>query len=504
MAIAVNYSSRTRIDRFRSKSARNFANRREKLRKEALGVMKFCKRRGSAFAVSVLFVLGGITAAEGQEVDCAGTIRAWQVDRSLRDYMATHTCTCPSRNRQPVCISNQRDRDAPSPPANPGSGGADNSAAVEAARAEAERKKREEEFLRRKAELLSGLKTGTGNTTSGGLKPGTGNANNLGLKPGTGNTNDPGLKPGTPKQCPAGTTLSGGSCVPDLPPEASAFLYALQTSRFEPMNSGGKVVDTSRQPTDGHGLVGGTTWTYGFKWPQMKCDEACKGDMDKRLYAQLLAYCAQQDDAKKCVADGLPFTPELYDMVISMGSYNTALYDLATRVVFDGATYGEYSRQHKEIFAALKGRKFDVLDCHSNGAMLCLAALRSGDTTAREVRLFGPQINPEAARIWRDYSRQTGTKVTVYINSGDPVAPVSWLLPTPPAGTDWNLPNVWLLKTLAGPGKFAAAAFNSFLDIKVVRSKCKNIPSLDCHSMKLYEKQLPDRLPALPGIRRNM
>ena len=243
---------------------------------------------------------------------------------------------------------------------------------------------------------------------------------------------------------------------------------------------------------------------------------ACKADLDKRLYAQLLAYCAQQDDAKKCVDAGLPFSPEMYDMVISMGSYNTALYDLATRVVFDGATYGEYSRQHKEIFASLKGRKFETLDCHSNGAMLCLAAVRSGDTTAKEVRLFGPQINPEAAKIWRDYSRQTGTKITVYINSGDPVAPVSWLLPTPPADTDWNTPNVWLLKTLAGPGKFAAAAFNSFLDgekgvmktaldqygLQVIRFDCSKTPSLDCHSMTRYEKSLQEmeagKLPPLP------
>lgn len=358
-----------------------------------------------------------------------------------------------------------------------------------------------------------------------GTSPGT-----LGLKDGTvaaprpGGTSIFGLRsgadpvPGTvqPVTCPDGSRVENGRCVALNLPTAFESFYTTETRTFLPMNGGGHPIDAIEPPPkDGHGLVGGTTWTYGFKRPQMKCDQHCKADLDRRLKLQLLTYCAQKGDAKdaeKCVADGLPFTPEIYDMVISMGSYNTALYDLATRVVFDGATYGEYSRQHKEIFASLKGRRFDVLDCHSNGAMLCLAALRSGDTAAKEVRLFGPQINPEAAKIWRDYSRRTGTKITVYINSGDPIAPVSWLLPTPPAGNDWNSPNVWLLKTLAVPGNLAAAAFNSFLDgekgvmntvlgeygIDVVRSKCKTVPSLDCHSMKLYEKQIPDKLPAPP------
>ncbi|MBK8303480.1 MAG: hypothetical protein IPK98_08835 [Chloracidobacterium sp.] len=66
-----------------------------------------------------------------------------------------------------------------------------------------------------------------------------------------------------------------------------------------------------------------------------------------------------------------------------MASTHSAVEDLALRVIWDGSAYGEFSRQHKEIFVGLKDRHFDTLDCHSNGAMLCLAALRSGETTRK-------------------------------------------------------------------------------------------------------------------------
>jgi hypothetical protein len=155
--------------------------------------------------------------------------------------------------------------------------------------------------------------------------------------------------------------------------------------------------------------------------------------------------------------------------------------------------------------------------------MLCLAALRAGDTTAKEVRLFGPQISPQAAKMWQDYSRRTGTPITIYLNSGDPVASISWLLPTPAPQTEntWSsTPNVWLYKTVAVPGNLAVAAFNSYLDgetgvmnraleeygFTVVRSKCESVISLrkfidraiDCHSMREYEKHLVTELPAPP------
>lgn len=332
-----------------------------------------------------------------------------------------------------------------------------------------------------------------------------------------------GLKPSTPTAQVNAAAEVGSE---HLPTPLQPF-YTTEMRTFLPMNDGGHPIDaTEPPPKDGNGLVGGTTWTFGFKQPHATCGARCKTEMDKRLKLQLRAYCGQQGDAEavaRCLKADFPFNPDLYSMVLSMGSYNTALYDLATRVVFDGATYGEYSRQHKEIFSSLKGRQFNLLDCHSNGAMLCLAALRAGDTTAKEVRLFGPQISPQAAKMWQDYSRRTGTPITIYLNSADPVASISWLLPTPAPQTEntWSsTPNVWLYKAVAVPGNLAVAAFNSYLDgetgvmnraleeygFTVVRSKCESVISLrkfidraiDCHSMREYEKHLVTELPAPP------
>jgi hypothetical protein len=39
----------------------------------------------------------------GMAIDCYGTLEAWKADSSLRNYMATHKCYCPSPNSSPVC-----------------------------------------------------------------------------------------------------------------------------------------------------------------------------------------------------------------------------------------------------------------------------------------------------------------------------------------------------------------------------------------------------------------
>lgn len=308
-------------------------------------------------------------------------------------------------------------------------------------------------------------------------------------------------------KCLPSHALVGGRCVPAPGGEALAAFYALQTRTLTPMADGGHPIDAPGSPPIGlHGLVGGTTWTYGFRRPHVKCDKKCQDEMKRSLDGgQLALYCSSQSEPKTCLAAGLPFTPALYDLVVSMGSSHTAIEDLATRVVFDGVSFGEFSRNNRQIFASLKGRQFDTLDCHSNGAMLCLAALRSGDTQAREVRLFGPQINPEAALRWQEYAANTNTTIKIYINNGDPVTAISWKQPTPQTPAGRAATAVWLSNPVTGPATFAAALFHTFLDSKtkvmdatlknygfdVTRSKCKDVPDIGCHSMKLYEMQIP-------------
>lgn len=290
----------------------------------------------------------------------------------------------------------------------------------------------------------------------------------------------------------------------------SDFFYALQTRTLTPMSDGGHPIDAPGSPPVGlRGLVGGTTWTYGFQRPHVKCETKCQNDMKRNLEGQLTLFCSSQSDPKKCLADGLPFTPEMYDFVVSMGSSHSAIEDLATRVIWDGAEFGEFSRKNKEIFASLKGRQFDKLDCHSNGAMLCLAALRSGETTAKEVRLFGPQINPGAAALWREYAANTGTKINVYINNGDPVAAFSWMQPTPQTPAGKAATAVWLTHPITAPATVSNALFHTWLDSKTAvmdetltaegfkvqrffnsSDGCKGSPAIACHSMLLYEKNL--------------
>lgn len=274
---------------------------------------------------------------------------------------------------------------------------------------------------------------------------------------------------------------------------------------YAPMDTGHPLFLPSL-PSEGHALVGGTTWTYGFAWPHTKCGEECRRQVGAKLEQQLNLFCSSQKDRQGCVQAGLPFTPELYDLVVSMGSSHSAIEDLATRVLFDGASYGEFSRRHKEIFAALKGRSLETLDCHSNGAMLCLAALRSGDVQAKTVRLFGPQLNPEAARRWQEFAANTGAKIEIYINNGDPVPSASWKQPTPQTAAGTAATAVWLSNPVTGPAAFADALFAVYVDSKIsimdytlrdygfqvtrahpTDGGCTGSPSIACHSMKLYE-----------------
>jgi len=52
-----------------------------------------------------LFWLGGVfpDSVFSQVIDCEATLEAWKADKSLRNYMATHKCYCPSPNSRPVC-----------------------------------------------------------------------------------------------------------------------------------------------------------------------------------------------------------------------------------------------------------------------------------------------------------------------------------------------------------------------------------------------------------------
>jgi hypothetical protein len=135
--------------------------------------------------------------------------------------------------------------------------------------------------------------------------------------------------------------------------------------------------------------------------------------------------------------------------------------------------------------------------------MLCLAALRSCDVTANEVRLFGPQINAEAAHRWSEFARDTGTRVRIFINYGDPVPAAAWA--QPPIATPVQKAATLAIMTnpVLGPAKLASAAAaiisdarNGDMDrllamygLSVTRWECsKTLPKVECHEMQAYEE----------------
>ncbi len=269
----------------------------------------------------------------------------------------------------------------------------------------------------------------------------------------------------------------------------------------------------------GRGMVGGTTWAYGFKRTH-GCGPVCEHELQKQLCKQYELASGSQygNDFDTCVKN-LPFQPDNYDFVVSMAYSQDSLLGIpldflditspfkgVDRVLRDGATLGNFSKEQREIYASLKGRSFDTLECHSNGAMLCLAALMSGDAKAKKVLLFGPQINERAAALWEKYQKSTGTKVTIYINTGDPIPGTSWNAPSTQAELDAALSDPLILaknvaKVLASYEIDAAKirlGGKSNLDLQLARHwlEVKRFPCSDrglmididkCHSALLYK-----------------
>ena len=57
----------------------------------------------SLLAIFVGSAFPSLVFSQSMTIDCYGTLEAWRADVSLRNYMATHNCYCPSPNSSPVC-----------------------------------------------------------------------------------------------------------------------------------------------------------------------------------------------------------------------------------------------------------------------------------------------------------------------------------------------------------------------------------------------------------------
>jgi len=118
------------------------------------------------------------------------------------------------------------------------------------------------------------------------------------------------------------------------------------------------------------GLVGGTTWIHGYNVPPGPEGEKLRARADEMLHRQM---------ELAGVKDTGMIDPKEYNFIIGVAASSNVLTDLTNRVINDQWQEGRFSAVHEPLYASLRNREFDRLDCHSNGAMVCLAALELGE-----------------------------------------------------------------------------------------------------------------------------
>ena len=187
-------------------------------------------------------------------------------------------------------------------------------------------------------------------------------------------------------------------------------------SGFE--NRGGACARIVVYVPSGRGFVGGTSWIIGYN--VQRADPALVAKSQEMFRKQMelagLSYNAAIDFKR-------------YNFVIGIAASTDAFTDLRKRVLFDELKNGKYTQETQVAYNSLKGRQFDELGCHSNGVMICLAAIENGDLKVDRVALYGPQITPESLRMWDELVRSGQVKsVQIFINKNDPVPPVAMLV----------------------------------------------------------------------------
>ena len=163
----------------------------------------------------------------------------------------------------------------------------------------------------------------------------------------------------------------------------------------------------------GNGLILGTgAIVYAHRQP---------GEPEKRMCAAI-----QQQAAVAHKDYGAGVDCKHYDFVLGMASALDEFTDLKNRVAFDDLSNGKFSADGQLLYDKLRGKQFDELGCHSNGAMLCLAALENEDVKATNVVLYGPQVTRESLEMWDQLVRDHKVNsVKVFINENDIVPGVS-------------------------------------------------------------------------------
>jgi hypothetical protein len=245
-----------------------------------------------------------------------------------------------------------------------------------------------------------------------------------------------------------------------------------------------------------HGLIGGMEWMTGIY--AMNVPTNLSGEQARRAREE----SERQFFARLKLAGISPenfIDPKHYDFIIGVAESSNGFSDLTKRVMWDNLAKGRATPLLQKEYDLIRGRSFDVLDCHSNGAMICLAAMANDHvklTGQGPVRLFGPQITPSAAKEWQRLAKKNHFNIEIYYNSGDPVPRLSYaateLLPakivTP--GERYAI----LKEVFAGTGLQDLITSNA-PSAKIVTSECGAGGafrySIDCHLFKWYQDHYP-------------
>jgi hypothetical protein len=221
----------------------------------------------------------------------------------------------------------------------------------------------------------------------------------------------------------------------------------------------------------GNGFIGGTSWLVGYNVQ----------DANPAILAKEKQMLQKQMELSGKEYDGVDFSR--YNFVLGIGASTNILLDLKNRVIFDEFKNGQFSAREQALYASLKDRQFGELACHSNGAMICLAALENQDVIADRVVLYGPQITRESLQMWNELVRSGYVKsLDIYVNENDPVPPFSLAL-----GDLFS--NVPEQAELLSPNTLKKLINETSPKIAVHTFSCgADSPTLDCHDMKVYKR----------------
>jgi hypothetical protein len=243
----------------------------------------------------------------------------------------------------------------------------------------------------------------------------------------------------------------------------------------------------------GRGLVGGVGWEtapYAFNAPDSLTPER-RAEAERnfeRNFERMLKLTGLER--------GNVIDPSRYNFIIGLAVSSEPLNDVARRALWDNLKAGRATPALQQQYELLRGRSFEPLDCHSNGAMICLGALANNDIAAKRVRLFGPQVTPGALEEWQSLLKagKVGS-VEIFIAEGDPIPPVTYgaryLIPTT-RSTDTALKLTAAF--MASAGLLKREFENDAPRIKVTTIPCQRGAleklKLECHEMTHYQNSV--------------